>query len=104
LFNGDSVNPEALNTSYRRKANNDVIKATGMEFVSSTTRSTAAWVSEPGPTTPSRVRHWLKSAVTFGMFYHLEHHLFPRVPLRQLPALAARLDDAAPDLTLKQVF
>ena len=30
--------------------------------------------------------------VAYLMFYHREHHLFPRVPVRNLPVLAARLD------------
>jgi fatty acid desaturase len=50
------------------------------------------------------LRHRLKSAVSFGMFYHLEHHLFPRVPTCHLPALAERLDQGIPELPRKQVF
>jgi len=50
------------------------------------------------------LRHRLKSAVSFGMFYHLEHHLYPRVPTCHLPALAERLDRTIPELTRKQVF
>jgi fatty acid desaturase len=50
------------------------------------------------------LRHRLKSAATFDMFYHLEHHLYPRVPTCHLPALAERLDQALPDLPLKRVF
>jgi fatty acid desaturase len=38
------------------------------------------------------------------MFYHLEHHLFPRVPTRRLPVLAERLDRAVPDIPRQQVF
>ncbi len=45
-----------------------------------------------------------KTAVTFNMFYHVEHHLFPGLPTRRLPTLAKRLDDAAPELRQKQVF
>jgi fatty acid desaturase len=30
------------------------------------------------------------------MFYHREHHLFPKVPVSRLPELAARLDRDAP--------
>jgi fatty acid desaturase len=45
----------------------------------------------------------IKSHVTYEMFYHVEHHLFP-VPTRRLPILAQRLDDAAPELTSKHVF
>jgi fatty acid desaturase len=50
------------------------------------------------------LRHRLKSGVTFNMFYHLEHHLYPRVPTCHLPALAERLDTAIPELDRKQVF
>jgi fatty acid desaturase len=50
------------------------------------------------------LRHRLKSAVTFDMFYHLEHHLYPRVPTRRLPALAERLDRELPGLARKLVF
>jgi fatty acid desaturase len=38
------------------------------------------------------------------MFFHLEHHLFPRVPTCHLPVLAERLDQAMPDLGAKHVF
>ena len=30
------------------------------------------------------------------MFYHREHHLFPKVPVRHLPTLADRLDRTVP--------
>lgn len=44
------------------------------------------------------IRRRLKSLITFDMFYHREHHLFPAVPTPHLPALARRLDTAEPDL------
>jgi fatty acid desaturase len=50
------------------------------------------------------LRHPLKSAVVFDMFYHLEHHLYPRVPTCRLPRLAERLDRTVPDLARKAVF
>lgn len=50
------------------------------------------------------LRHRLKSAVAFNMFYHLEHHLYPRVPTCHLPALAERLDETVPELVHRQVF
>jgi fatty acid desaturase len=50
------------------------------------------------------LRHRLKSAATFDMFYHLEHHLHPRVPTCHLPSLAERLDRSVPELARKQVF
>jgi fatty acid desaturase len=44
------------------------------------------------------IRNRLKSLMTFDMFYHREHHLFPAVPTPHLPALARRLDAAEPVL------
>jgi fatty acid desaturase len=44
------------------------------------------------------------SVVTFDMFYHVEHHLFPQVPTKHLPQLAERLDTVAPELQEKRVF
>jgi fatty acid desaturase len=45
-----------------------------------------------------------KNRISFGMFFHVEHHLFPRVPTCHLPALAERIDRWAPELQEKQVF
>ena len=50
------------------------------------------------------LRHRIKSGLALGMFFHLEHHLFPRVPTCHLPALADRLDRAAPDLSKATVY
>ena len=50
------------------------------------------------------IRGALKGLVTYEMFYHLEHHLFPAVPTRRLPELARRLDVVAPDLARHRVF
>jgi len=50
------------------------------------------------------LRHRLKSLVFFDMFFHVEHHLFPKVPTCHLALLAKRLDQAAPELQHKQVF
>ena len=49
-----------------------------------------------------RVR-W-KNLVSFNMFYHLEHHLFPAVPTIKLPELARRIDEVIPTLEKKQTF
>jgi fatty acid desaturase len=38
------------------------------------------------------------------MFFHVEHHLFPRVPTCRLRELARRLDAVAPDLARKRVY
>lgn len=45
-----------------------------------------------------------KNKVTFSMFYHLEHHLFPAVPTIKLPELARRIDAALPEIEKKQTF
>ena len=45
-----------------------------------------------------------KNLVSYEMFYHVEHHLFPAVPTPRLPELAARLDRAMPHLSREQVF
>jgi fatty acid desaturase len=49
-------------------------------------------------------RGWWKTALTYQMFYHVEHHLFPAVPTTRLPELAARVDQAMPHLRQHQVF
>ncbi len=47
---------------------------------------------------PARtIRHKLRSLITFNMFFHLEHHLYPQIPTAHLPVLARRLDTALPD-------
>lgn len=43
-------------------------------------------------------RGWLLNRISYNMFFHLEHHLFPAVPVSRLPTLAARIDAAAPRL------
>ncbi len=50
------------------------------------------------------IRNPFKAFVTYDMFYHVEHHLFPTVPTCKLPTLAERLDRVAPELKTKLVF
>lgn len=45
-----------------------------------------------------------KNKITFSMFYHLEHHMFPAVPTIKLPELARRIDNALPELEKKETF
>jgi fatty acid desaturase len=45
-----------------------------------------------------------KNKLTFSMFYHLEHHLFPAVPTIKLPELARRIDEVIPELEKKSTF
>jgi len=50
------------------------------------------------------LRNRLKNAVTFDMFRHIEHHLFPAVPTRHLATLSDRLDVVVPELKQHLVF
>ena len=50
------------------------------------------------------LRGRLLTMITFDMFYHVEHHLFPQVPTCHLPQLAQRLDLAAPELKERSVL
>ena len=50
------------------------------------------------------LRNRIKSVVAFEMFFHLEHHLFPKVPTCHLNRLSKRLDEAAPELKSMQVY
>jgi fatty acid desaturase len=43
------------------------------------------------------IRNPLRNALSFSMFFHLEHHLFPQVPTAHLSTLARRLDQAMPE-------
>jgi fatty acid desaturase len=50
------------------------------------------------------LRNKIKNGITFNMFLHIEHHLFPRVPTCHLPELARRIDRVAPELKSRIVF
>jgi fatty acid desaturase len=50
------------------------------------------------------IRGKLKAFLTYNMFFHLEHHMFPAVPTRKLRTLAMRLDHAVPQLVIRKVF
>jgi fatty acid desaturase len=50
------------------------------------------------------LRSRIKNAVTFNMFRHIEHHLFPLVPTCHMAELSKRIDIAAPELKSKIVF
>lgn len=62
----------------------------------------AVWIThrgcEDGPLVARTQRSRLINFLSYNMFYHLEHHLFPAVPVRRLGKLAARLDAAAPEI------
>ena len=50
------------------------------------------------------VRGKLKSFLTYSMFFHVEHHLFPAVPTCKLKVLAERLDIFLPGVEFKKSF
>ena len=56
------------------------------------------------PYSARTLRGRIKNALTFNMFFHVEHHLFPAVPTCHLPRLAERLDQIAPELRETQVM
>jgi fatty acid desaturase len=45
-----------------------------------------------------------RNLVSYHMFRHVEHHLFPRVPTCHLGRMSERLDRAAPELKSMRVF
>lgn len=61
----------------------------------------AVWTVHHGCTTAGRIartqRGWLKNVISYDMFHHVEHHLFPAVPTCHLPELSRRLDRVAPE-------
>ena len=59
---------------------------------------------EPRRVFARTIRSRLKALVTYNMFFHIEHHLFPAVPTCKLPILAERLDAVAPEWGSRKVF
>jgi fatty acid desaturase len=64
----------------------------------------AVWITHQGcdeHALVARTQHArLVNFLTYNMFFHLEHHLFPGVPVKRLPVLAERLDRAFPEIAL----
>jgi len=62
----------------------------------------AVWITHRGGNGHAMIartqRSTLVNFVSYNMFFHLEHHLFPGVPTKRLPELARRLDEAAPEI------
>jgi len=59
----------------------------------------AVWVTHQGlndSAIAARSQRGPLAAAAYLMFYHREHHLFPKVPVSRLPQLAQRLDRGAP--------
>jgi fatty acid desaturase len=68
----------------------------------------AVWTVHHGCASAKRIartqRGWLKNVISYDMFHHVEHHLFPAVPTCHLPELSRRLDRVAPDYKDLTVF
>lgn len=59
----------------------------------------AVWITHQGTAhtgLAGRSQRGVLARAAYLMFYHREHHLFPRVPVSRLPDLAARLDAQVP--------
>ncbi len=60
----------------------------------------AVWITHRGCSESALAartqRGRMVNAVSYNMFFHLEHHLFPAVPVKRLPELARRLEAVEP--------
>lgn len=59
----------------------------------------AVWITHQGTAASGlagRSQRGFMARIAYLMFYHREHHLFPKVPVRRLPELAAFLDAKVP--------
>lgn len=50
------------------------------------------------------LRGFWNTKIFYNMFYHTEHHLFPKVPTCHLPELAERIDKVIPEIKNKTVL
>lgn len=68
----------------------------------------AVWIVHHGTEDhiyPARTqRGWFKNRISYSMFLHAEHHLFPNVPTFRLVELSRRIDAVAPTLAESQVL
>ena len=94
----------ALTTQWPALVYHAVVMSVGECF----TAFFAVWIVHHGTEDhiyPARTqRGWLKNRISYLMFLHAEHHLFPSVPTRRLVELAERIDRATPALAMKQVI
>lgn len=76
-----------------------------MIFAQCCTALFAVWITHRGCHGDLLVARSQRSRIvnflSYNMFFHLEHHLFPAVPVHRMPELARRLDQAAPKLAAK---
>ena len=81
-----------------------IVMATGEIFSAFFAVWTVHHGTEEHPHLPRTQRTKWKNKISFNMFYHLEHHLFPAVPTIKLPELANRIDAVIPELEKKSTF
>lgn len=66
----------------------------------------AVWITHQGTEhsdLAGRSQRGTLARLAYLMFYHREHHLFPRVPVSRLPDLAARLDANVPGYAARRM-
>ena len=59
----------------------------------------AVWITHQGTQDAgviARSQRGILARLAYLMFYHREHHLYPKVPVHRLPKLASRLDHEVP--------
>jgi fatty acid desaturase len=65
----------------------------------------AVWITHHGCEDEELVartqRSPLVNLLSYNMFFHLEHHLFPAVPVKRLGRLAQRIDAVAPEIAAR---
>jgi len=72
-----------------------VLHIIAMAFAHCFTAMFAVWITHQGADAHgvvARSQRGFLARLAYLMFYHREHHLFPKVPVRRLPELATRLD------------
>jgi fatty acid desaturase len=57
----------------------------------------------PGDVARTQRAAWI-NLLTYNMFLHREHHLYPAVPVRRLGVVAARLEAAGANLGIRLVL
>lgn len=76
-----------------------LLHLTSMAVAQCLTAFFAVWITHQGTADnglAGRSQRGALARVAYLMFYHREHHLFPRVPVSRLPKLAERLDAQVP--------
>ncbi|MEM7720529.1 MAG: fatty acid desaturase [Pseudomonadota bacterium] len=66
----------------------------------------AVWITHQGTSDTgiaARSQRGILARAAYLMFYHREHHLYPRVPVRRLPVLAERLDRGVPGYSAERL-